>query len=49
MEMSHADHVTKSVVVMCPAIVCVVRFHINLLELTEGKYVRLILTFKAAF
>ena len=49
MEMSHADHVTKFVVAMCPAIFCFVRFHNNLLELTEGKYVRFILTFKAAF
>ena len=46
--LSHADHVTKFVVVMCPAIVCFVRFHNNFLELTECKYVRLILTFKAA-
>ena len=47
-EISHADHVAKFVVVMCTATVCFVRFHNNLLVLTECKYIRLILTFKAA-
>ena len=49
MEMSHVDHVTKFVVVMCPAIIGFVRFHNDLFEMTEGKHVRLILTFKAVF
>ena len=48
MKMSHADHVTKYLVVMSPLIVCFVRFLNNLLELTECKYVHLILIFNAA-